>query len=64
MGLNYILQCFSILAITPFILPTMSIAPEKTFRVMLLPLVLLANNDCEIDRTSSSSNSNRVNHHD
>ena len=47
---------------TPLILPTMSMAAVKTFRVIMLPLVLLANNDCEIDRTWSSSNSNRVNH--
>ena len=40
---------------TPLILPAMSMAAEKTFRIMLLPLVLLAYNDCEIDRTWSSS---------
>ena len=33
---------------------------KKPFRIMLLPLVLLANNDCAI-RTGSSGNSNRVN---
>ena len=39
----------------PFILPTFSLAAEKkTFMIMLLPLVLLANIDCAIDRTGSS----------
>ena len=38
---------FPLLQMTPLILITVSLATEnKTFRVMLLPLVLLANNDC------------------
>ena len=38
---------FPLLQMTPLILLTVSLATEnKTFRVMLLPLVLLANNDC------------------
>ena len=41
----------------------MSFAAEKnTFRVMLLPMVLLANYDCASDRTGSSSNSYRFNY--
>ena len=52
---------FLLLQMTPLILPTVSLAAEKTFRVILLPLVLLANNECAIERTGSSSNSNRVN---
>ena len=44
-------KLFPLLQMTSLILPTMSMDAEKTFRVMLLPLVLLANNDCEIDRT-------------
>ena len=34
---------------------------QKTSRIMLLRLVLLANNDCAINRAGSSSNSNGVN---
>ena len=49
------------LQMTPMILPTVSLAAEKTFRVMLLPLVLMADMDCSIDRTGMSGNSNRVN---
>ena len=52
---------FTLLQMTPLILQTVSLAAQKTFRVMLLPLVFLANNDCGIDRTGSSSNSNTVN---
>ena len=54
---------FPLLQMTPLILQTMSLAAEKMFRVILLPLVLLANNDFAIDRTGSStcSDSNRVN---
>ena len=59
----YYLNSFPLLQITTLILPLISrsLAAEKTFRVILLPLVLLANNDCAIDRTGSSSNFNRVN---
>ena len=32
---------------------------KRTFRVMLLPIVLLANNDYAIDRTGSRSNSSK-----
>ena len=67
-------KLFPLLQMTPLILPTMSMAAEKTFRaVMLLLLLLLANydykidrtwsnNDYKIDRTLSSSNSNWFNH--
>ena len=30
---------------------------KRTYRVMLLPMALLANNDCAIETTGSSSNS-------
>ena len=40
---------FPSLQMTPLILP------KRTFRVMLLPMMILANNDCAIDRTGSSS---------
>ena len=43
---------FPLLQMTPLILPTVSLAAENSFRVMVLPLVLLANNDCTIDRNS------------
>ena len=57
----YSLNSFPLLQMTPLILPTVSLAAEKkTFRVMLLPLVVLANNGCAIDRTGLSSNSNRL----
>ena len=49
---------FPLLQMASLILPTVSL---PGFRVMLLLLVLLANNDCAIDRTGSSSNYNRVN---
>ena len=52
---------FPLLQMTPRILPTVSLAAEKTFRVMMLPLLLLAYNDGSFDRTGSSSNSNKVN---
>ena len=52
---------FPLLQMTPLILPTVSFAAEKiTFMVMVLPLVLFSVNDCAIDRTGSSSNSNMV----
>ena len=55
-------KLFPLLQMTPLILPTVSWLPKKkTFRVMLLPLVLLAYNNCAIDRAGSSSNFNRVN---
>ena len=41
-----------------FMTRSILLAAEKTFRVMLLHLLLLANNGCAIDRTGSSSNSN------
>ena len=49
---------FPLLQMTLLILPTVSLAVEKKeFRVM----VLLADNDCAIDRIGSSSNFIRVN---
>ena len=46
---------FSLLQMTPLILPTVSLAVEKKpFRIITLPLVLLAKNDCANDRTGSS----------
>ena len=61
-GLNlYSPDSFPWLQMTPLILPTVSLAAEKkTFRVMLLPSMLLANNDYAI-RTVSRRNSSRVN---
>ena len=60
---SYFPNSFPLLQVKPFILPTVSLVAEKnTFRIMLLPLVLSANNDCAIDdRTGSSNNSNWVN---
>ena len=53
---------FPLLQMTPLNLPTVSLAAEKkTFRVMLLPFVILAYNKYAIERTGSSSNSNRIN---
>ena len=58
----YSSNSFPLLQMTPLILPMVSMAAEKkTFRVMLLPVVILANNDCAMDRTGPSSNSNRIN---
>ena len=64
MGLNYILQIVPIVANDTVDSTNDVNCCRKTFRLMLLPLVLhvLANNDCEIDRTLSSSYFNRVNH--
>ena len=45
-------KSFTLLQMTPLILPTVSLAVEKkTFRIITLPLVLLANNDRANDRT-------------
>ena len=52
----YSSNSFPLLQMTPLILPTVSFAAEKTFRVMLLPVVILANNDCAIDRTGPMIN--------
>ena len=50
---------FPLLQTIPFILPRVSLAAEKKeFRVMLLPSVLLADNDCATDRAVSSNNPN------
>ena len=46
---------------TPLILPSLSFAAKKRPWVMLLPMVLLANNYYAIDTTVSTSNSKRVN---
>ena len=54
----YSTSSFPLLHMTPLILPMVA---EKKFMVMLLPMVLLAQNDCAIDRTGPSSYSNRVN---
>ena len=40
--------------VIPFIIPTVSLAAEKQFRVMMLPLVLLTENDCSIGITKTS----------
>ena len=59
---------FPLLQMKRIILPTMSLAAENTFRIMLSTLMLLAKNDNNnnnthraIDRTGSSSNSNKAN---
>ena len=51
---------------TPFILPTASLVAKKTttkkrLKFMMLILMLFANDDYVIDRTGSSSISNKVN---
>ena len=56
----YFPNSFQLLQVKLFILPTMSLAAENTFRIMLLTLMLLANinnnnNNRAIDRTGSSS---------
>ena len=56
----YFPNSFPLLQVKLFILPTMSLAVENTFRIMLLTLMLLANNSRAIDRTGSSSNFNKV----
>ena len=57
----YFPNSFPLLQVKPFILPTVLLAADKTLRIMVLPLVLLANSDCAIDKTWSSSNSNIIN---
>ena len=59
-------KSFQLLQMTLLILPTVSLAAEKTFVkgydvTFGMCLVLLANIDCAIDRTGSSRNANRVN---
>ena len=56
----YFPNSFPLLQVKLFILPTMSLAVEKTYRIMLLTLMILANKNRAIDRTGSSSNSNKV----
>ena len=56
----YFPNSFPLLQVKLFILPTMSLAVEKTYRIMLLTLMILANKNRATDRTGSSSNSNKV----
>ena len=63
----YFPNSFPLLQVKLFLLPTMSLAAENTFRIMLSTLMLLAKNNNNnnnthraIDRTGSSSNSNNA----
>ena len=47
----YAPNSFTLLQMTPLILPTVSLAAEKIVQGYVVTFVAMANNDCAIDRT-------------